>query len=138
MEDEEENPDYNEYDLINVVNEFNYLNNPIDIYRTVNAGSINIVHIGEQIGECWSFVEKSALNFASNNLHYKNLFLITGKIYKKDVDWNTTIELFFQNSFSYVDQYYGSFEINDEAENEIRISSSNHNKIFDVKVKKLN
>lgn len=92
----------------------NYFNNfPewIPIYRVIQVDKLRDIKYGYDLGDCWSYEEHSALNFGQNNLYGKQV-LLGGLVYYSNVDWLTTLNVFFQFSF---------FE-NGEEENEIHIS----------------
>lgn len=101
---------------------FNSLPDPIPIYRTIKVKSINDIDL-DNLGESWSFDKDSAINFANNE--GRGNYLLIAKTNFNNVDWEKTIELYYQ--FSKGNDSYD--------ENEIYVMDNDN--IFDLEIQKL-
>ena len=107
-----------------IIDIFDSLPNPIPIYRTLSADSVNDIDL-EYAGDYWSFRKESAINFSrSAAVTWRNSFLLEGKIDKNLVNWKATL-----NAWQH---FSGSWSDSDE--DEINIEFSNQPKIQDIKV----
>jgi len=102
-----------------VIDLFRSLPNPIPIFRAIKADSIEAVDL-EYAGESWSFDKTSAYNFGRRN---GSNFMLTAKVYKRDVNWNGTI-------IAYVIFTDGGGS--DDDENEITVDDQD--KLLDIKI----
>lgn len=111
------------YDDVNETLEFfNNLPNPIPIYRSIKVKSMDNINYN-WLGDSWSFDKQSAINFAKQQAG-GNVLLIA-KTRFDNVNWNTTVKLWYLFSRNY-DGY---------DENEINIIDSDE--IFDIKTEKI-
>jgi hypothetical protein len=97
---------------------FNSIENPVNLFRTVSCDSIDDIDL-DRPGDCWSFNERSAIQFSKNNLR-GSIFLIRCRTEKNNIDWISTISLYLEFSGE-------SFS---DAEDEIRIL--NQSELIDV------
>lgn len=128
-EDNEYGDDYyfpTKEDAYNDINEtldyFNSLPNPIPIFRSLKVKSVEDINF-DYLGDSWSFDKQSAINFANNQAGGN--VLLNAKTKFDNVDWNNTIQLYYEFSKSY-DGY---------DENEINVIDSDE--IFDIKIEKI-
>lgn len=104
------------------LNFFNSLPNPIPIYRSIKVESMEDVDF-DYLGDSWSFDRESAINFAENQALGNVLF--SAKTNFDNVDWDKTVELWYEFS--------GSFDGYDEN----AIYTIDSDKIFDVEAGKI-
>lgn len=105
---------------------FDGLDNPVKVFRVVGADSEEDID-KTMIGEHWSFMKESALNFEGYNIDGDNVFLIEAEIEKKYIDWEQTIKLYTQFS--------GGFS--DQDEDEIFIPYANNDAIKIISINKV-
>lgn len=111
------------YDDINETLElFSSLPNPIPIYRSIKVHSKEDIDL-DDLGESWSYDKDSAINFAEN--HAGGNYLLSGRTNFTNVDWKTTLKLFYKFS-----RRFDGYD-----ENEINIINSDE--IYDVKINKI-
>jgi len=111
------------YDDINETLElFSSLPNPIPIYRSIKVHSKEDIDL-DDLGESWSYDKDSAINFAKNQAGGN--YLLSGRTNFTNVDWKTTLELFYMFS-----RRFDGYD-----ENEINIINSDE--IYDVKINKI-
>jgi GNAT superfamily N-acetyltransferase/ADP-ribose pyrophosphatase YjhB (NUDIX family) len=94
-----------------IIDMFKAMPDPIPVYRTVHAKSIDDVDL-TNAGYSWSWSEKSAISFALHGSLPKPIFMLKGFAPKNKVNWHATIELYYT--------YSGASDW--ESENEIRIA----------------
>lgn len=92
-----------------LIDMFNALPNPILIYRAIKVEKIEDIDYG-YLGDSWSYLKQSALNFSSN--HNGGNVLLSAEISKEEVDWKET----FRNHFLFSDA------IDESSEDEIKVS----------------
>jgi len=109
-------------DVNDTLDMFNSLPNPIPIYRTIKVKSIDDINY-DVLGDSWSFDKDSAINFASNQA--MGNVLLSAKTKFDNVDWEKTLQLYYQFSGGY-DGY---------DENEINIIDTDD--VFDIKAEKI-
>lgn len=101
---------------------FNTLPKPIQVYRSIKVKSMNDIDF-KYLGDSWSFDKQSAISFAKNQS--RGNVLLLGKTNFDNVDWNKTLEVYYQFSRTY-DGY---------DENDINIINSDE--MFDVETEKI-
>lgn len=79
----------------NLIYQFNSLPNPITVYRSVYLKSVDQLRTGEDLGESWSYMKESALEFGT---HAGCNYLLSGVIDKKYIAWEDSVKLHFQFS----------------------------------------
>ena len=102
-----------------VLDTFQGLDDPFMIYRTININKWDDIDY-DDLGNHWSFEKQSAINFARKE--GGGNILLSGKIYKNDVDWEETLVKF--------EEFSGNWT--DEDEDEIYVPDTS--KVFDIKV----
>lgn len=90
----------------------------IPVYRTIHVNKLSDVRM-DDLGECWSYEKRSALEFGS---HLRATVLLSGTIASEYIDWWTTIQVHFQHSG------HGS----SDDENEVRVDYPEHIKDLTV------
>lgn len=109
-------------DINSTLEFFDSLPNPLTIYRTIKVKSLDYIDY-DNLGESWSYEKQSAIDFANNQA--RGNVLIIAQTNSDNVDWPSTIELYYQFSRSY-DGY---------DENEIRIIDSD--KLFNIQTERI-
>lgn len=89
---------------------FQMMPDPIPIYRVIHAKSEGRIKT-DCPGSSWSWEKQSAISFALNHGLPKPLVLMSAEVRKKDVDWASTVRLYYVYSGGGIG----------ESENEIRV-----------------